>query len=77
MCAQITVFKREIKKAIKDLDESDYIDICKLIKSNLSAYPMVNVTICGTYIDIDQFSDEIIIQLHNMITTKLHRIAER
>ncbi len=69
--------KREIDRAIKDLDRSDYQDICTVIKSNLTSYPMVSETPKGTFIDLDMLDDVIITQLYNMVITKMKRIAER
>ncbi len=69
--------KREIGSAIKDLDRSDYSDICKLIKSNVSSYSMVSETPRGTFIDLDMLDEAVVRQLHNMIITKLQRIAGR
>ncbi len=77
MSQDIKSKKRNIDNSIKDLDRSDYIDICTLIKSNMSTYPMVNVTPRGTFIDLDMLDESVINQLHNMILTKLQRIAER
>ncbi len=77
MSNDIKKIKRMIVNSIKDLDTSDYIDICTLIKSNLSVYSMVNETPRGTFIDLDMLDVSIINQLYNMISTKLQRIAER
>lgn len=69
--------KKKITTAIKDLDRTDYIDICILIKSNTSDSSMINETPRGTFIDLDRVDENIIYQLDNMISTKLHRISER
>lgn len=76
MTIDISLIKRKITSAIKDLDPTDYIDICVLIKTNTSKTSMVNETPRGTFIDLDQLEDDILKQLHNMISTKLLRIAE-
>jgi len=77
MSSDLKLIKRKIVNSIKDLDRSDYNDICMLIKSNLSTYPMVNETPRGTFIDLDMLDESLINQLYNMIMTKLQRIAER
>lgn len=69
--------KKKITTAIKDLDRTDFIDICILIKSNTSDSSMINETPRGTFIDLDRVDENIIYQLDNMISTKLHRISER
>ncbi len=77
MSNDIKANKREIVNSIKDLDRSDYIDICMLLKSNLSSYEMINELPKGTFIDLDMIDESLVLQLYNMITTKLQRIAER
>lgn len=69
--------KRDIVNAIKDLDRTDYIDMCVFIKSNSSDHRMVSETPRGTFIDLDQIYNDLLIQLHNIIKTKLHRISGR
>ncbi len=71
------IMKRAIVNAIKDMDKTDCIDICILIKSNVNADSMVNETPRGTFIDLDKLEDEILSQLYNMISTKLQRISSR
>lgn len=72
-----TLVKRAIVNAIKDLDRTDYIDICVLIKSNTIETMAINETARGTFIDLDGLDDSLLLQLENMILTKLQRIAER
>ena len=69
--------KRRIFNSVKDLDQSDYVDICVLIKSNTNNSSMVNETPRGTFINLDLLSTALLQQLDNMISTKLQRIAER
>ena len=77
MTSDISIIKRQISNAIKDLDRTDYIDICILIKSNSNETSMVSETPRGTFIDLDYLDNELIRQLGHMITTKLQRISER
>lgn len=77
MQGNISQIKRRISTAIKDLERSDYMDICVLIKSNTCNTAMVNETPRGTFIDLDQLEDHLLFQLNNMINTKLQRISER
>jgi hypothetical protein len=67
--------KRRIINSIKDLDKTDYNDICMIIKSNASDLSMVTVTVKGTYIDLDRMEIEMLKQLDNIIKTKLQRIS--
>lgn len=76
MTADLSSIKRTITSSIKDLDPTDFIDICVLIKTHTSKTHMINETPRGTFIDLDQLDEELLKQLHNMITTKLVRIAE-
>jgi hypothetical protein len=69
--------KRTIVDAIKDLDRTDYIDLCVLIKSNTTETTAINENARGTFIDLDGLDDGLLLQLENMILTKLQRIAER
>lgn len=73
----IKTIKKTIVNAIKDLDQSDFIDICMLVKSNVVNTDMVTETPRGTFIDLDQLEDDLLRQLNNAIVTKLQRIAER
>lgn len=75
--AQISLLKRRILNAIKDLERSDYVDICVLIKSNIMDSSMITETARGTFIELDLLNHELIEQLDHMITTKLQRISER
>lgn len=77
MSVDVKQVKRRITTAIKDLDRTDYMDICILIKSNTIDSSMINETLRGTFIDLDRIDEKIIYQLDNMISTKLHRISER
>lgn len=69
--------KRRISGSIKDLDRTDYIDICILIKSNTQDSSMISETARGTFIDLDGLDESLLKQLDNMISTKLQRISER
>ncbi len=73
----LSQIKRKIVNAIKDLDRTDYIDICVLIKSNTTDTSMINETARGTFIDLDRLDSDILLQLDNVISTKLQRISER
>jgi hypothetical protein len=67
--------KRRIVSAIKDLDRTDCIDICVLIKSNLHSDSPINETPRGTFVDLDMLDAELLKQLDNMIKTKLIRLS--
>lgn len=74
----IGTIKRGIVAAIKDLDQSDHIDICTLIKTTMNdTSGVVSETPRGTFINLDAISDPILMQLYNMVNTKMQRIAER
>lgn len=77
MTFDIKLIKRRISNSIKDLDRTDYIDICVLIKSNIQDSSMVSETARGTVIDLDRLEESLLHQLDNMIMTKLQRISER
>jgi hypothetical protein len=77
MSKDIATIKYEIVNAIKDLDRTDHIDICILIKSNINDTSMINETSRGTFIDLDVLDESLVRQLGNMISTKLQRIADR
>ena len=67
--------KRRIISSIKDLDKSDYNDICMIIKNNTTDTSMINITVKGTYINLDRIQIDILKQLDQMVQTKLQRIA--
>ena len=67
--------KRRIISSIKDLDKSDYNDICTIIKNNTTDTSMVNITVKGTYINLDKINNDILRHLDQMVQTKLQRIA--
>lgn len=73
----MNAIKRRIAGSIKDLDRTDYIDICILIKSNIQDSSMISETARGTFIDLDGLDESLLKQLDNMISTKLQRISER
>ncbi len=73
----IKSIKKRIVGSIKDLDRTDCIDICVLIKSNINDSSMINETPRGTFIDLDQLDTSVLHQLDNMISTKLQRISQR
>lgn len=75
--SDINQIKRRVGNAIKDLERTDYIDICVLIKSNTAKSHMISETPRGTFVNLDQLSEELLRQLDNMINTKLQRISER
>lgn len=75
--SEIKAIKKTITRSIKDLDYSDFIDICVFIKSHVNNYTMINETPKGTFIDLDKLDDQLIYQLNNIITTKLQRIARQ
>ena len=58
--AQISLLKRRILNAIKDLERSDYVDICVLIKSNIMDFSMITETARGTFIELDLLNHEFI-----------------
>lgn len=69
------LIKRRISSAIKDLDRTDCVDICILIKSNLHSDSPINETPRGTFVDLDMLDGELLKQLDNMIKTKLIRLS--
>lgn len=69
--------KREIVESIKDLDISDYRDICSLIKSKTTNDIMINETSIGTNINLDLIEDALLRHIYDMVTTKLQRIINR
>ena len=74
MSMHINDMKKNIINNIKDLDKTDYIDICKLIKFKSHDYSMVKTTEKGTYIDLDKVNDELINEIYSMVHTKIQRI---
>lgn len=74
---ELSTIKRKISNSIKELDPNDYVDICVLIKSNISSSEMISETPRGTFIDLDKLDENVLKQLDNMIATKMQRIAER
>lgn len=74
---EVKQIKRRISNAIKDLERTDYIDICVLIKSNATSHSMVNETPRGTFINLDEIDIPLLKQLDHMISTKLQRISDR
>jgi hypothetical protein len=66
--------KQFIVSSIRDLDRGDLIDICRTIKmhGNDSA---VSVNTKGSYIDLDKLDDALLLDLNNIIKTKLKRIT--
>lgn len=68
--------KQRIKSSIRELDRSDYNDICSLIKMFIPAVDNVTViqSARGTYINLDCLDANLLQQLDNIIVTKLQRI---
>ncbi len=66
--------KKYILEGIKDLDKSDYIDICKLIKLKTNNYDMIAVTERGTIVDLDNLDQELLNEIYSVIYSKLQRI---
>lgn len=71
------LIKRRISTAIKELDRTDYVDICILIKSNNGSADVISETPRGTFVKLDQLEYSLLQQLDDMINTKLQRIARR
>jgi hypothetical protein len=69
--------KRRIASAIKELDPTDYIDLCILIKSNAVSDDVISETPRGTFVKLDRLDYNLLQQLDDMINTKLQRIATR
>ncbi len=70
--------KKNIVNAIKELDLTDYVDICILIKSKASdTSKIVTETPRGTFIDLDSIDIGLLQQLGHMVSTKLQRIMSR
>jgi roadblock/LC7 domain-containing protein len=68
------IIKNYIITNVKNLDNNDFIDICKLIKLQTTDYSMVIVKKKGTFINLDKLDIEILTELYSMISTKLQRI---
>lgn len=73
----IDAMKRRIVDCIKELDISDYRDICSLIKSKTQDVSMINETSIGTNIDLDKMDENLLRYLDDMIQTKIQRIINR
>lgn len=69
--------KRTIVSSIKDLERTDYVDICTLIKSSTTTIDMFTETPRGTFVNLDRLEDAMLVELHHMISTKLQRISGR
>jgi len=78
-CSQMNIntIKRTIVDAIKDLDHTDHIDLCSMIKSDITDESMINETQRGTFINLDNLDEQLLQQLAHMIFTKLQRISDR
>lgn len=68
--------KQRIKSSIRELDRSDCIDICSLIKMFIPGVDnkIVIQSARGTYINLDYLDNTLLQQLDNIIVTKLQRI---
>ncbi len=68
--------KQRIKASIRELDKSDYEDICAFIKIFVPVVDneIVSQSKLGTYIHLDPLDDTLLQQLDNVILTKLQRI---
>ncbi len=68
--------KSRILSNIKELDKSDYYDICALIKMYITDIDneIISVSLRGTYINLDKLDNGLLQQMDNMILTKLQRI---
>lgn len=72
----IELAKRRISLSIRELDRSDFNDICVLIKMFIphADNDIITLSARGTYINLDRLDSEILQQLDNMVLTKLQRI---
>lgn len=72
----VEVSKRRIMASIRELDKSDYNDICSLIKIYIpnDGNNIISISARGTYINLDQLDPKLLQQLDNMVLTKLQRI---
>jgi hypothetical protein len=70
------ISKRRIMASIRELDKSDYNDICSLIKIYIPVANnnIISISARGTYINLDQIDEHLLKQLDNMVLTKLQRI---
>lgn len=68
--------KKRIESSIRELDKSDYEDICKLIKLFIPRADNNIITVInkGTRIDLNKLDDALLQKLDNMIDGKLQRI---
>ena len=68
--------KRRILSSIRELDRSDYNDICSLIKMFIPTVDndIITISARGTYINLDRLDNNLLQQLDNMVVTKLQRI---
>jgi hypothetical protein len=68
--------KKRIESSIRELDKSDYEDICKLIKLFIPHADNNIITVInkGTRIDLNKLDDTLLHKLDNMIDSKLQRI---
>lgn len=73
---KINSIKTRIISSIRDLDKSDYIDICSLIKLYVPVADgtCISITERGTYVNLDHLSEALLRQLDDMVLTKLQRI---
>ncbi len=74
--AEDDLIKKRIRASIRELDRTDYIDICSLIKTHIPIADNVVVIISarGTHIELDYLDPQLLRQMDNMIMTKLQRI---
>jgi hypothetical protein len=68
--------KRRIVAGMRDLDRSDYHDICVMIKT---VYPksdnkIITVSARGTHVNLDNLDDDLLKQLDDKIASKIQRI---
>lgn len=68
--------KQRIVSGMRDLDRSDYHDICVMIKT---VYPkcdnnIVTISARGTHVNLDELDHELLKQLDDKIISKLQRI---
>ena len=73
----VDAMKRRIVDCIKELDVSDYRDICSLIKSKTTCTNMINETSIGTNINLDLIEPSLLRHIDDMVQTKLQRIINR
>ena len=68
--------KRRIVAGMRDLDRSDYHDICVMIKT---VHPkcdsrIITVSARGTHVNLDNLDENLLKQLDDKIISKLQRI---